>query len=151
MLTVHVPVVQSEVVTASLAAAVEYVILALVPTMVKSVQLSVAAQGLHSSLRTGTMRVQRVEKDTPYRTRKILDKMPEGEAAKGLSFSACYLYPLAAASLREVVGPKKRTCTSLAPTHFFERTCTCVGSNEVHVRFSAPTIPLNEAAASGYK
>ena len=43
VLTVHVPVVQSEVVTASLAAAVEYVILALVPTMVKSVQLSVAA------------------------------------------------------------------------------------------------------------
>ena len=43
VLTVLVPVVQSEVVTASLAAAVEYDILALVPTMVESVQLSVAA------------------------------------------------------------------------------------------------------------
>ena len=30
------------------------------------------------------MRVQRVEKDTPYRTRKIFDKMPEGEESVAL-------------------------------------------------------------------
>ena len=72
--------------------------------------------------------------------------MPEGEELAALG---ALLIPAGCRLVDENCGSGKTYLyfDSLAPTHFFERACTCVGANEV--RFSRPTILINEAAASG--